>query len=107
VGGLVFLLTRPKKGVAEIEVPDVTSKMLAEAKTTLEEAGFVVGDVKRKVEAKPADVVVGQDPGPHKPAAKGDTVNLVASDPALVLVPKLKGKPEDQATSMLAGLLDV
>lgn len=96
-----------KDSGAKVEVPAVTGKPLAEARSTLEGAGFVVGEVKRRVETKAADIVLEQTPAAGAAAAKGDTVNLVATDESLVLVPALDGKSETEARALLAEFLGV
>jgi beta-lactam-binding protein with PASTA domain len=115
-GGITFwLLNRKPPAQAEenkvptvetVEVPEVTNKVLSEAKTTLENKGFVV-EVSRRVESKPPDIVLEQKPPARTSASKGATVKLVATHDSMVLVPPLNGKPEGQARAELAGLLEV
>jgi beta-lactam-binding protein with PASTA domain len=102
-----WMLHRPAASVAEIEVPDVTSKTIPEAKTILEGLGLALGEISRKVEAKPKDIVLQQTPAAHKTAAKGSAIAVVASNESMVLVPALMGKTENQARDALAGLLDI
>jgi beta-lactam-binding protein with PASTA domain len=108
-GALYWLLSSPKPNPtsADIVVPDITNKTLADAKTALEGAGLTLGAVKRDVAAKPKDIVLKQTPDPQKTAKKGDAIAVVATDENLVLVPPVTGKSQDQARNLLAGLLEV
>lgn len=85
-------------------VPDVTGSAEADARTTLESAGMVLGKITREFsdDAPEGDVVSQGTPG-NEPAAKGTPVDLVISKGAEpVSVPVVTGLDYDTAFGNLA-----
>jgi eukaryotic-like serine/threonine-protein kinase len=80
-------------GGGGVAVPDVSGKTQAEATTALQDAGFVVGDVKQVADQSvPAGSVVSQDPVAGSTADKGSAVALsVSSGPGTSSVPNVTG----------------
>ena len=91
-----------------VTVPDVTNKSIAQARTTLEQAGFKVGtETEVYSSTVPAGSVVSTDPQAGEQAVKGSTVKInVSKGTEQVTVPDLKGKSADEAQKALneAGL---
>ena len=89
-------------------VPDVTNKSIAQARTTLEQAGFKVGtETEVYSSTVPAGSVVSTDPQAGEQAVKGSTIKInVSKGTEQVTVPDLKGKSADEAQKALneAGL---
>lgn len=82
-------------------VPDVTNKSIAQARTTLEQAGFKVGtETEVYSSTVPAGSVVSTDPQAGEQAVKGSTIKInVSKGTEQVTVPDLKGKSADEAKS--------
>ncbi len=84
-----------------VEVPDVVGQELEAATTTLEGAGFEVGEVTYKEDYDTAKFedgqIVEQDPEAGSKAREGSKVDLVLAGSELVEVPDLKGKSESEA----------
>lgn len=92
----------------KVTVPDVTNKSIAQARTTLEQAGFKVGtETEVYSSTVPAGSVVSTDPQAGEQAVKGSTIKInVSKGTEQVTVPDLKGKSADEAQKALneAGL---
>lgn len=88
------------------EIPDVTGKTQAEAKTMLTVAGFKLGLVTEEAsDTVEEGKVISQDPLPGSNAEKNTTVNIVISKgKEQVDVPNLVGKSESEARSMCSSL---
>ncbi len=100
IAGAVFALS----GNEKVTVPDVTGKPIAQARTTLEQAGFKVGT---ETEVYSSDVssgnVVSTDPKAGEQAEKGATIKInVSKGTEQVNVPDLKGKSADDAQKALS-----
>ena len=100
IAGAVFALG----GNEKVTVPDVTGKPIAQARTTLEQAGFKVGT---ETEVYSSDVssgnVVSTDPKAGEQAEKGATIKInVSKGTEQVSVPDLKGKSADDAQKALS-----
>ncbi len=100
IAGAVFALG----GNEKVTVPDVTGKPIAQARTTLEQAGFKVGT---ETEVYSSDVssgnVVSTDPKAGEQAQKGATIKInVSKGTEQVSVPDLKGKSADDAQKALS-----
>jgi eukaryotic-like serine/threonine-protein kinase len=68
------------KGQREGTVPILTNKSLVDAIFTLENYGFVQGDVTIEPSDLPKDFVIRQSPEPGTPSSAGTRINLVVSD---------------------------
>ncbi len=100
IAGAVFALGNNEK----VTVPDVTGKPIAQARTTLEQAGFKVGT---ETEVYSSEVssgnVVSTDPRAGEQAEKGATIKInVSKGTEQVSVPDLKGKSADDAQKALS-----
>ncbi len=100
IAGAVFALG----GNEKVTVPDVTNKPIAQARTTLEQAGFKVGS---ETEVYSSEVssgnVVSTDPKAGEQAEKGATIKInVSKGTEQVSVPDLKGKSADDAQKALS-----
>lgn len=84
-------------------IPDVSAMTRAQAQTTIQDAGFVLGTVKEAFsDTIKSGIVVSQSPEPNATALKGAAVNLVLSKgPELIRVPKVNGMLEADAFSTL------
>ncbi|MGN0709849.1 MAG: Stk1 family PASTA domain-containing Ser/Thr kinase [Anaerovoracaceae bacterium] len=92
-----------KEAAAKVTVPDVTEKSYENAKSELEDAGFVVerGDDVNSDSVDEGDVV-SQDPEGNTKAKKGSTVTLtVSAGSETASVPNLVGKYYSQDTSTI------
>lgn len=79
---------------AEVAVPDVTSRPLAEAEAALKDAGFASRTVEQQQPTSPAGTVIGQDPPAGTMLLQGSTVTLTvtAGGPAKASVPDVLGQ---------------
>ena len=87
-----------------VNVPDVSNKPIAEARSELQAAGFTIGT---ETEVYNPDVeagnVVSTDPAAGVQAAKGSSVNItISKGTEQVTVPDLRGMSADQAQRVLA-----
>jgi serine/threonine-protein kinase len=84
-------------------VPDVTNQTLADATSTLENAGFTIGKTTKQSSDTILDGrVISQDPAGAGQAPKGSAVDLVISTgQQLVTVPDLQCQPIGQAQAHL------
>lgn len=92
---------RVSTGKAPTAVPDVANKSQDQARKVLQNAGFVVGDI--KIQGSP-DVkkgsVIGTDPTGTAP--KGSSINLLVSGgPDQINVPTVTGQTETNATNAI------
>ena len=101
IAGAVFALNGPGDKVA---VPDVTNKPIAQARTTLEQAGFKVGtETEVYSSTVSAGNVVSTDPQAGEQAQKGATIKInVSKGTEQITVPDLKGKSADDAQKALS-----
>lgn len=79
-------------GVEEIDVPNVVGKTLEEAKSALEERGFVVEEDEEYDEEIEKGDIISQSPNGDTKAAKGSTVTVVVSkgeEVKVAVVPQL------------------
>ncbi|MEW6457529.1 MAG: PASTA domain-containing protein [Bacillota bacterium] len=106
---VIFLTV--SRGPEMIRVPDVRGRTRDEARSSLEAAGFVIGEEKEVTdELSPPGTVVRTEPGPNAAHPRGGEIRLVISkapDPLLIVVPDLIGLEEGVARAKLAaaGLL--
>lgn len=94
-------------GVAQVKVPDVTNKPLAEAKSILEGLGFVVSSTEIFSDAVEKGRVISQNPDPNVVYEAGSTVTLeVSKGPEVIIVPDVRDRDEATARQILetAGL---
>ncbi|MFD0852622.1 PASTA domain-containing protein, partial [Actinomadura adrarensis] len=100
-----LVISKGKEPPPLVEVPDVTGKSYAEAKSQLEAAGF---DVKRESETNdqvPRNNVIRQDPaGGQKVRQKSDVTLWVSAGPSNIKVPDLFNASERSACSQLNSL---
>lgn len=87
-----------------VNVPDVSNKPIAEARSELQAAGFTIGT---ETEVYNPDVeagnVVSTDPAAGVQAAKGSSVNItISKGTEQVTVPDLRGMSADEAQRALA-----
>lgn len=87
-----------------VNVPDVSNKPIAEARSELQAAGFTIGT---ETEVYNPDVeagnVVSTDPAAGVQAAKGSSVNItISKGTEQVTVPDLRGTSADEAQRVLA-----
>lgn len=87
----------------ETDVPDVSGRSLAEARTTLEDAGFRVRVVRRE-STRPPGEVLRQQPEAGTPVAADAVVVLTvarAATPSGIAVPDVTGLGVSEATAIL------
>ena len=74
----VYVSTGPAEEI--LDVPNVAGKELTEAKTILEEAGFVPGSIEYDDESQEEEgTVISTDPAARAEAPKGSAINFVVS----------------------------
>jgi serine/threonine-protein kinase len=89
-------------GPPSVQVPDVTTEDLGQAKSTLQSRGFNVNTTYQVSTAATPGTVISQNPVGGKSAATGATVTLVvAKAPPTVAVPNVVGKTHGAANAML------
>ena len=94
---LAYFLTRPEL----VEVPNVTGQQENEATITLQASGFQVTTSSIENDITEGEVIE-QDPGGGSEAEKGSTVEIVVSTgPGTVTVPRVAGKPVEEARQIL------
>ncbi|WP_233205980.1 transglycosylase domain-containing protein [Cryobacterium sp. Y82] len=86
-----------------VPVPDVRGKSMAEAKTTLEAAGFLFVDGGVTSSEMPAGTVASTDPAGGSASTRGATVTARSSDGTGVTIPSVIGKTEADARGTLSG----
>jgi serine/threonine-protein kinase len=90
-----------------VEVPDVVYKSLDDARFTLEDEGFVVGEESYVFSDLPKDTIIRQDPRAGSPLQEGGTVNLIISEGPeveMVIMPNVVGVALESARTTLDGL---
>lgn len=93
----------PSKGITPREVPDVTGKSLADAKKTLEDKGFTVGETSTSPSQTVAkDRVIGTDPDAGEKRSPDDPVDIVVSSG--MSMPGLLGQNGDAAANQLRSM---
>ena len=93
---------RVSKGAQEVEVPGVVGMSEANARTTLETAGFEVTSTEAPDDDTPEGLVAAQSPEGGTKAAKGSTVAItISTGPELATVPDVVGQLVADARSML------
>ncbi|HEY5154994.1 MAG TPA: Stk1 family PASTA domain-containing Ser/Thr kinase [Acidimicrobiales bacterium] len=91
-------------GAGQKEVPDVTGKTRAQAKSLIEGAGFVYKETPQQDPTATKDTIISQTPGPKTQADQGADVTVVySSGPATVEVPDVTGQSEATASANLVG----
>lgn len=93
------------KGPEDVKVPYVVGMDKDEAEKTLTKAGFKVTKAYEFDDKVEKDQVISTDPEAGTKAASGSTIKIVISNGAeetLTTVPKLVGKSETEATSLLS-----
>ncbi len=84
-----------------VPVPDVRGKSMAEAKTTIEAAGFLFVDGGVTSSEMPAGTVANTDPAGGAASTRGATVTAFSSDGTGVVIPAVIGKTEADARTAL------
>jgi len=93
-----FALTRAK----QLDVPKVEGQQLAQARETLERAGFEKIKIERERSLAERDRVLDQKPSAGQEAAEDSTVTLVASNgPGDTRVPSVEDLPQERAVKEL------
>jgi serine/threonine-protein kinase len=99
--GSTVLLT-VSSGPEKVTVPGVEGQSFEDARTTLENAGFVVRRRDQETDTEAPDTVLRQSPAADASADKGSTVTLtVAKAPADVQVPDITGETVGVAKARL------
>ncbi|HET6869959.1 MAG TPA: Stk1 family PASTA domain-containing Ser/Thr kinase [Solirubrobacteraceae bacterium] len=89
-------------GPPSVQVPDVTTEDVGQAKSTLQSRGFNVATTSEVSTTAAPGTVLSQSPAGGKSAASGSTVTLVvAKAPPTVAVPNVVGKTHGAANAML------
>ncbi len=89
-------------GPPAVVVPDLAGLTVEEATSMLQGVGLAVGETTEEYSEEASGTIIGQDPKGGARAAKGETVNLVASKGAeMVLVPTVAGMIENDAYNAL------
>lgn len=93
------------EGVDLVSVPDVSGKSLVDARSAIEQAGFLVESENQHSDSVEAGHVISQYPEPGASAKRGTTVSLVVSlGEETVQMPALIGKTSQEAQNILIGL---
>jgi serine/threonine-protein kinase len=99
---IVFLLLSQSSQSANVTVPDVASKTVAQAEAALKAQGFVPERAQKADPTVAVDLVIGTNPAAGKQAPRGSTVTYyVSTGPATASVPDVAGKTPEQAITML------
>ena len=105
IGVLVFTLLLPKDGQlpeASVHVPNVEGMSLEEAKSSLEELGFVIREKTEASDTVESDHIISQSPPADAAVARGTTVTLtVSSGKGELEVPDLKELTLEEAKAKL------
>jgi beta-lactam-binding protein with PASTA domain len=86
---------------ASIEVPSVIGRREADATAILTNQRLRVGRIQTRESTEAAGTVIEQQPQPRRPVRLNASVDLVLAIPATVVVPDLRGRDRQDATSML------
>ncbi|MEU5989475.1 Stk1 family PASTA domain-containing Ser/Thr kinase [Spirillospora sp. NPDC047418] len=93
----------PSRGITPREVPDVAGKSLADAKKTLEDKGFTVGETSTSPSQTVAkDKVIGTDPDGGEKRSPDEPVAIVVSTG--MSMPGLLGRNGDAAANQLRSM---
>jgi membrane peptidoglycan carboxypeptidase len=87
----------------QVSVPDLRGKTMAEAKSTLESAGFTFADGGVTDSEMPVGTVARTDAAGGAQVSRGSSVTVFSSNGELTLVPNVVGQSKDAATSALNG----
>jgi serine/threonine-protein kinase len=89
-------------GPPAVQVPDVTTEDVGQAKSTLQSRGFNVNTIPQVSTTAAPGTVLSQDPAGGKSAASGATVTLVVAKASpTVAVPNVVGKSHGEANATL------
>lgn len=101
---IIAILVWPRTEIpVEIEVPDIVNLTIEEARAALEELGFVVGDISRKLDEEiELNKIVSQDPKAKELIEEGSSINLVISDGKYITFENYVGKNIDSVREELA-----
>ncbi|MBU7597863.1 Stk1 family PASTA domain-containing Ser/Thr kinase [Streptomyces sp. P38-E01] len=91
-------------GPAPVEVPDVTTQNVDEAKKSLEEAGFSVEEKAVSSGTEDEGTVIKQNPAGGSKAQKGSSITLSVVRTVTKTVPSVVGKDYEEAKQQLEGL---
>ena len=92
-------------GPERVKVPELAGEPLAEARQRLKDLGLVPGEVTRAFHPDvPRGSVIRTDPGPGELRRPNESVDLVVSRGARVLVPDVTGEEPSEARATLAEL---
>ena len=92
------------QGPAPVEVPDVTTQNIDDAKKTLEDAGFEVKEKPVSSGTEDEGTVLKQDPAGGTKAQKSSTITLSVVRTVTKTVPSVVGKDYEEAKQQLEGL---
>jgi beta-lactam-binding protein with PASTA domain len=102
VGGILFLSSLNSKNAGTVPVPDVVGIDLAQARTTLGDAGFAVKTNLVPNATHPLNQVVKETPGAGNRAKKGSTITLeVSGGSNQSAIPDLTGSTVADAARLL------
>jgi eukaryotic-like serine/threonine-protein kinase len=91
----------PKKGT----VPNVLGMSRADAETAIEQAGFDVGDVAEKLDARPRGEVIAVAPNVGQTVLQPSPVRVtISAGPNAIGVPALVGMPVEDALALVGQL---
>lgn len=88
-------------GPANVQVPDLTNKTLADAQTALQQQKLKLGKQTPQDSQLPPGTVISQDPKAGTQATEGSPVNVVVAS-GNGKVPDVRGLPADQAQTTLS-----
>jgi serine/threonine-protein kinase len=88
-------------GPANVQVPDLTNKTLADAQAALQQAKLKLGTQTPQDSQLPPGTVLSQDPKGGQPATEGSAVNIVVAS-GKGKVPDVTGLPVDEAQQTLS-----
>ena len=88
-------------GPANVQVPDLTNKTLADAQTALQQAKLKLGTQTPQDSQLPPGTIISQDPKAGAQATEGSPVNVVVAS-GNGKVPDVRGLPADQAQTTLS-----
>jgi beta-lactam-binding protein with PASTA domain len=93
-------VTIPPEGTAE--APDLIGMKLEDAKGTIEEKGFSIGEVVEKISVTTPGRVIGQHPAGYSLVPLGDPIDLVISKIKEIRVPRLVGIDKNDALKVIS-----
>ncbi|WP_018654316.1 Stk1 family PASTA domain-containing Ser/Thr kinase [Actinomadura flavalba] len=102
---VALTVSKGKKPIERVDVPNVRSRSASEAQQILEARGFKVEERKEKSDTVPRGSVTRTDPAAGKSLKKGSTVAMYISDGVdLITVPNLTNQSKDTACKQLRSL---